>query len=197
LFIWKLKTSSFPGTRRSRKSRATEKSCWTFLHGMAGSVDRTALPGNFSTEWPVRWTERPCQGTSPRNGRFSGQNGLVRELLHGMAGSVDRTALSGDFSTEWRFGGRNGFVWGLLHRMAGSVDGTALSGDFSTEWPVRWTERPCLGTSPRNGRFGGRNGLVWGHLHGMAGSVDGIGLVGYLRENLAPKVRLKSRGRSL
>ena len=34
-------------------------------------------------------------------------------------------------------------------------------------------------------------------LHGMAGSVDGIGLVGYLRENLAPKVRLKSRGRSL
>ena len=51
----------------------------------------------------------------------------------------------------------------LLHGMAGSVDGTALSGDFSTECPV-----------------GGRNGLV-----------------GYLRENLAPKVRLKSRGRSL
>ena len=81
--------------------------------------------------------------------------------------------------------------------MAGSVDGTALPGDFSTEWPVRWTERLCLGTSPRNGRFGGRNGLAWGLLHRMAGSVDGTGLVGYLRENLAPKVRLKSRGRSL
>ncbi|MCI6046471.1 MAG: hypothetical protein MR732_07440 [Alistipes sp.] len=81
--------------------------------------------------------------------------------------------------------------------MAGSVDGTALPGNFSTEWPVRWTERLCQGTSPRNGRFGGRNGLVWGHLHGMAGSVDGTGLAGYLRENLAPKVRLKSRGRSL
>ena len=147
MFIWKLKTSSFPGTRRSRKSRATEKSCWTFLHGMAGSVDRTALSGNFSTEWPVRWTERLCQGTSPRNGRFGGRNGLDWELLHGMAGSVDRTA---------------------------------LTGDFSTEWPVRWTERLCQGTSPRN-----------------AQTVDGTGLAGYLRENLAPKVRLKSRGRSL
>ena len=162
MFIWKLKTSSFPGTRRSRKSRATEKSCWTFLHGMAGSVDRTALPGNFSTEWPVRWTERPCQGASPQNGRFGGQNGFVRGLLHGMAGSVDGTALSGNFSTEWpvrwterlclgtsprngRFGGRNGFVWGLIHGMAGSVDRTALSGNFSTEWPVRWTERGWAG----------------------------------------------------
>ena len=115
--------------QRSREQYAAFRSRGThtiLLHGMAGSVDRTALSGNFSTEWPVRWTERLCLGTSPLNG-----------------GSVDGTALSGDFSTEWpvrwterlclgtyprngRFGGQNGFVWELLHRMAGSMDGTGL-----------------------------------------------------------------------
>ena len=114
--------------QRSREQYAAFRSRGThtiLLHGMAGSVDRTALSGNFSTEWPVRWTERLCLGTSPQNGRFGGRNGFAWGLLHGMAGSVDGTALSGDISTEWpvrwterpclgtspqngRFGGRNG-----------------------------------------------------------------------------------------
>lgn len=63
--------------------------------------------------------------------------------------------------------------------------------------PLSAHEAHTHNPSPRNGRFGGHNSLVRGLLHRMAGSVDGTGLAGYLRENLAPKVRLKSRGRSL
>ncbi|MFR8803422.1 MAG: hypothetical protein ACLVGR_02895 [Anaerovoracaceae bacterium] len=34
----------------------------------------------------------------PRNGRFGGQNGFVRELIHGMAGSMDGMGLVGYLS---------------------------------------------------------------------------------------------------
>ena len=34
----------------------------------------------------------------PRNGRFGGQNGFVRELIHGMGGSMDGMGLVGYLS---------------------------------------------------------------------------------------------------